>query len=40
VAEAITIIMGKNPAPKAVNIGPGHAPEMAQPNPKKNPPNR
>ena len=32
--------MGKNPAPKRENIGPGQAPEMAHPQPKIIPPNR
>jgi hypothetical protein len=36
----MTIIMGKKPAPKRENIGPGQAPEMAHPHPKIIPPNR
>ena len=30
--------MGKNPAPKRVNMGPGQAHDKAQPNPKIVPP--
>ena len=32
--------MGRNPAPKRENIGPGQAPEMAHPQPKIIPPNK
>ena len=39
-APIITIPIGKNPAPNNVNIGPGHAPTNAQPNPKQIPPIR
>jgi len=31
-------MMGKNPAPRRENMGPGQAPEMAQPEPKMIPP--
>ena len=33
-AEIMTMEMGKNPAPKRVNMGPGQAPDRAQPKPK------
>jgi hypothetical protein len=40
IAAKITTMMGRNPAPKLEYIGPGQAPEMAQPPPKIIPPNK
>ena len=38
IAPIIEMSMGKKPAPNNVNIGPGQAPESAQPNPNRIPP--
>ena len=40
IPEIMTITMGENLAPKRENIGPGQAPDMAQPDPKMVPPKR
>jgi len=37
-APKSTKIIGKNPAPSNINIGPGQEPTKAQPNPKNIPP--